>query len=105
MKNKNSKEYMKWRARTTAKILVAKKSVYKEIRALLLSSPSAKEETQLLSAKEVQTLFEIGHSTYYRWIEAGWLNPILIRRRHYYQKEEILALLKKRRSRSRGRFG
>lgn len=102
MKKRNSKEYMKWRARTIAKILLAKRSVYREIQALLLGGATAKEETPLFSSKDVQVLFKIVHSTYYRWIEAGLLNPILIQGRHYYHKEEILALLQKRRHRSRG---
>ncbi|MBD1423745.1 helix-turn-helix domain-containing protein [Sphingobacterium chuzhouense] len=102
VRKRNRKEYMKWRARTIAKILLAKKSVYKEILALLRKSASKEEDTPLFSAKEVQALFNIAHSTYYRWIGGGWLNPTLINGRHYYQKEDILALLEKRRYRSRG---
>ncbi|NGM65800.1 helix-turn-helix domain-containing protein [Sphingobacterium sp. SGR-19] len=104
-KKKNSKEYMKWRARTTAKILLTKKAVYQEIWALLRKRASAEVDTQLLSAKDVQALFKIGHSTYYRWIASGWLNPTRIHGRHYFPKEEIMVLLEKRRYRSRGGLG
>ncbi|MBD1431779.1 helix-turn-helix domain-containing protein [Sphingobacterium sp. DN00404] len=101
---KKSKEYMKWRARTVAKILLTKHAVYKKVLTLLRKQLAAEEEIQLLSAKDVQTLFTIGHSTYYRWIKSGRLTPTIVNGRHYYRKEEIIALLEKRRYRNRGGF-
>lgn len=106
MKKKNRyRQNMKWRARTTAKILQAKQAVYKEILALQQRKDSVAHMPELITAKEVQALFAIAHSTYYRWIKAGWLTPALVGGRHYYRKAEIIALLEKRRYRNRGGFG
>ena len=56
----------------------------------------------LLTAKDVQTLFCIVHSTYYRWIDKGYLKPITIGGKHYYQARDIYLLLEKRKYRERG---
>lgn len=60
------------------------------------------ESKELMTSKEVQTLFGIVHSTYYRWIEKGYLKPISIGGKHYYQAKDIYQLLEKRRYRERG---
>lgn len=59
---------------------------------------------KLLSAQEVQAKLQITHSTYYRWIARGILQPIHIGGKHYYEKEEIQKLFKNRGYRLRGGF-
>jgi len=60
------------------------------------------EMDNLLTAKEVQDMFGIVHSTYYRWIAKGWLIPMIVGGKHYYDAEEIQRLLKGRKYRARG---
>lgn len=56
----------------------------------------------LLTAKQVQSLFGIVHSTYYRWIARKWLDPKIIGGKHYHRREDIESLLEKRKFRQRG---
>ncbi|CAM3540859.1 MAG: Helix-turn-helix domain [Sphingobacterium sp.] len=56
----------------------------------------------LLTSKEVQSLFGIVHSTYYRWIDRKWLDPIIIGGKHYHRRDDIQSLLEKRKYRERG---
>lgn len=67
--------------------------------------PSPKAELNaenLLTSKEVQSLFGIVHSTYYRWIDRKWLDPIIIGGKHYHRRDDIQSLLEKRKYRQRG---
>lgn len=67
--------------------------------------PSPKPELNaddLLTSKEVQSLFGIVHSTYYRWIDRKWLDPIVIGGKHYHRRDDIQSLLEKRKYRERG---
>jgi len=59
----------------------------------------------LLTSKEVQSLFGIVHSTYYRWIDRKWLDPIIIGGKHYHRRDDIQSLLEKRKYRERGGLG
>ncbi len=56
----------------------------------------------LLTSKEVQAMFGIVHSTYYRWIERKWLDPIIIGGKHFHRRKDIESLLEKRKYRERG---
>lgn len=56
----------------------------------------------LLTAKEVQLLFGIVHSTYYRWVARQWLVPIVVGGKHYYRQEDIDTLLQQRKYRKAG---
>lgn len=59
-------------------------------------------KSPLMTAKDVQNLFGIVHSTYYRWIDRGWLEPQIIGGKHYYDPEEMQRKLEGRRYRQRG---
>jgi len=76
---------------------------------ILKGHPAATREDllpeDLLTSKEVQSLFGIVHSTYYRWIERKWLDPIIIGGKHYHRRHDIESLLKKRKYRERGGLG
>lgn len=58
--------------------------------------------SRLMTAKDVQNLFGIVHSTYYRWINKGLLTPIIIGGKHYYEPDHIQRKLVGRRYRQRG---
>lgn len=60
------------------------------------------EADDLLTAKQVQSLFGIVHSTYYRWIARKWLHPKIIGGKHFHLRDDIEVLLQKRKYRERG---
>ena len=65
-------------------------------------STVAKSE-KLLTSKDVQRIFGIGNTTYYRWVYQKYLVPTLMGRKHFYREDDIYALLKKRKLRQRGK--
>lgn len=56
----------------------------------------------LLDAKDVQELFNITSSTYYRWVKSGVLTPSTFNKKHFYSKSDLKALLEQRKYRERG---
>lgn len=64
------------------------------------------EETKLsddlVDAVDVQELFRITKSTYYRWVKKGILTPIRMNRKDFYRKSELQELLQRRKYRERG---
>ncbi|WP_093365679.1 helix-turn-helix domain-containing protein [Sphingobacterium wenxiniae] len=78
------------------------KDLLEQISAVLVPTDTPVQQHALMTAKEVQHLFGIVHSTYYRWIERGYLKPIILGGKHYYQAKDIYLLLEKRKYRERG---
>lgn len=64
------------------------------------------EETELaddlVDAVDVQELFRITKSTYYRWVQKGILTPIKMNKKDFYRKSELQELLQRRKYRERG---
>lgn len=56
----------------------------------------------LVDAVDVQELFRITKSTYYRWVKKGILTPIRMNRKDFYRKSELQELLQRRKYRERG---
>lgn len=55
----------------------------------------------LIDAVDVQELFRITKSTYYRWVRRGILTPIKMNKKDFYRKSDLKVLLHRRKYRER----
>lgn len=79
--------------RTTTLLMVSKedlREILLDIIAEYFAQPTetAKEDS-LLSAKEVEKLLGVAHSTLWRWEKNNYLNPVRVGTKLFYKKSDV----------------